>query len=103
MNRAANTAGFVYDGLGRCLKRTINGNVLLIAYDDWKAIEEFDPSGNVVGANICGGGADMILWIAAIQWDWRARYSITLRVPCSWLGRRSKEPHLGRNRSGIQF
>src|SRR5256885_16071840 len=62
MTRAANTAGFVYDGLGRCLKRTINGTVLLIAYDDWKAIEEFDPSGNVVGANIFGEGADEILF-----------------------------------------
>src|SRR2546421_7954083 len=62
LSGGANAAGFVYDGLGRCLKRTINGTVLLIAYDDWKAIEEFDPSGNVVGANIFGEGADEILF-----------------------------------------
>ena len=55
-------AQFVYDGLGRCLKRTINWEVTLIAYDEWKPIVEWDEWGYFKAWNIYGAGPDEILW-----------------------------------------
>lgn len=55
-------AQFVYDGLGRCLKRTINWEATLIAYDDWKPIVEWDEWGYFKAWNIYGAGPDEILW-----------------------------------------
>jgi RHS repeat-associated protein len=55
------SAGFVYDGLGRCVKRTINGAVTLITYDGWQPIVEWDSAGNRKAFNIYGPGADEIL------------------------------------------
>ncbi len=59
---SGNTAQFVYDGLGRCVKRTINGATGLFAYDGWKPIVEWDGSGNFSAWNIYGAGPDEILW-----------------------------------------
>lgn len=56
------TASFIYDGLGRCLKRTIDGMVMVVAYDGWKPILEWDGAGNFQAYNIYGPGADEILW-----------------------------------------
>ncbi|MGI9088919.1 MAG: hypothetical protein ACR2HH_14450 [Chthoniobacterales bacterium] len=36
----------VYDGLGRCLKRTLNGAVTIYAYDGWKPIMEWAGDGS---------------------------------------------------------
>jgi YD repeat-containing protein len=58
----ANTGQFVYDGLGRCVKRTINGVVTVITYDEWKPIMEWDGSGNLSAVNVYGPGADEILY-----------------------------------------
>jgi RHS repeat-associated protein len=55
------SGSFVYDGLGRCVKRTINGAVRLFTYDDWKPMLEWDGSGNWMAWNIYGAGADEIL------------------------------------------
>jgi RHS repeat-associated protein len=55
-------AQFVYDGLGRCLKRTINWETTIIAYDGWKPIVEWDEWGYFKAWNIYGPGADEILW-----------------------------------------
>lgn len=52
----------VYDGLGRCLKRTQNGAVTLYAYDGWKGIFEWDGAGNALAWNVYGTGADELLW-----------------------------------------
>jgi RHS repeat-associated protein len=52
---------FVYDGLGRCLKRTIDGDTTRIVYDGWKPIWEFDQW-NGVSWNIYGPGPDEILY-----------------------------------------
>jgi YD repeat-containing protein len=57
-----NTGQFVYDGLGRCVKRTINGVVTVITYDEWKPILEWGGSGNLSAANVYGPGADEILY-----------------------------------------
>jgi RHS repeat-associated protein len=54
-------AGFVYDGLGRCVKRTLNGVETLFVYDDWKPIGEFDQWGNFQAWNVYGAGTDEIL------------------------------------------
>lgn len=56
------TAQFVYDGLGRCLKRTINWETILIAYDGWKPIVEWDEWGYRKAWNVYGAGPDEILW-----------------------------------------
>jgi len=59
------SAQFVYDGLGRCVKRTINGVTRFITYDEWNPLYEWDASGNPVGANIYGARADEIIG----RWD----------------------------------
>jgi RHS repeat-associated protein len=53
---------FVYDGLGRCLKRTIDWETTLIAYDGWQPVVEWDEFGYFKAWNIYGAGADEILW-----------------------------------------
>jgi RHS repeat-associated protein len=53
---------FVYDGLGRCLKRTIDWETTLIAYDGWKPIVEWDEWNNEKAWNIYGSGPDEILY-----------------------------------------
>ena len=58
----ANSASFVYDGLGRCLKRTINNGTAIITYDDWKPIVEWNENGSMAGANVYGVGPDEILF-----------------------------------------
>jgi RHS repeat-associated protein len=53
---------FVYDGLGRCVKRTVNGATTVVAYDGWKPIVEWNGAGNFQAWNLYGAGADEILW-----------------------------------------
>jgi RHS repeat-associated protein len=74
----ANTGQFVYDGLGRCVKRTINGVVTVITYDDWKPIMEWGGSGNLSAVNVYGPGADEILyrWVAATNSRYRYHHDI---------------------------
>lgn len=55
-------AQFVYDGLGRCVKRTIDWETTLIAYDGWKPIVEWDEWGYFKAWNVYGPGPDEILW-----------------------------------------
>lgn len=57
-----NTTQFVYDGLGRCLKRKVNGETIVIAYDGWKPIVEWDEWGYPKAWNVYGAGPDEILW-----------------------------------------
>jgi RHS repeat-associated protein len=52
---------FTYDGLGRCVKRVINGVASVFVFDGWKPILEFDGAGNPQVWNIYGAGADEIL------------------------------------------
>lgn len=57
-------AQFVYDGLGRCVKRTIDGVATAITYDEWKPIVEWkwvNGGSQVVAWNLYGPGADEIL------------------------------------------
>src|ERR1700755_1032122 len=56
--RNGNSVSFVYDGLGRCVKRTINGVATIITYDGWKPLVDYDSNGNLLAANIYGPGAD---------------------------------------------
>lgn len=53
---------FVYDGLGRCLKRTIDWETTIITYDDWSPIVEWDEWDNLSAWNVYGSGSDEILW-----------------------------------------
>ncbi|MEY2489599.1 MAG: hypothetical protein QOC70_1541 [Verrucomicrobiota bacterium] len=54
-------AGFVYDGLGRCVKRTLNGVATIFVYDGWKPIGEWDVWGYFQAWNVYGPGDDEIL------------------------------------------
>ncbi|MFZ1218078.1 MAG: RHS repeat-associated core domain-containing protein [Chthoniobacterales bacterium] len=55
-------ASFVYDGLGRCVKRTVNGLETILIYDGWKAIAEWDGWADYFRAwNVYGPGEDEIL------------------------------------------
>jgi RHS repeat-associated protein len=54
-------AQFVYDGLGRCLKRTLDNVTMLFLYHGWQPLMEWDAAGNMVAYNIYGAGADEIL------------------------------------------
>lgn len=53
---------FTYDGLGRCLKRTIDWETTLITYDGWQPIVEWDEWNNLKAWNVYGGGPDEILY-----------------------------------------
>lgn len=55
------SATFIYDGLGRCVKRTIDGAQTVITYDDWKPIVEWSGLGEFVAWNLYGPGPDEIL------------------------------------------
>jgi RHS repeat-associated protein len=50
-----------YDGLGRCVKRTVNGQTRLFTYDEWNPILEWDQSGNRLAWNVYGARPDEIL------------------------------------------
>lgn len=51
-----------YDGLGRCVRRTVNGNTTLYVYDEWKPELEFDQWNNMTAWMVYGSGADEILF-----------------------------------------
>jgi RHS repeat-associated protein len=53
---------FVYDGLGRCLKRTVDWETILITYDGWKPIVEWDQWNGLKAWNVYGTGPDEILY-----------------------------------------
>jgi RHS repeat-associated protein len=55
---------FVYDGLGRCVKRTIDGVTTVVTYDEWKPIVEWEwlnGASHLVAWNLYGPGADEVL------------------------------------------
>jgi RHS repeat-associated protein len=54
-------ASFTYDGLGRCVRRTVDGVTRLFTYDAWNPIMEWDEAGNWKAMNLYGSGADEIL------------------------------------------
>jgi RHS repeat-associated protein len=61
-SRNGNTVQFTYDGLGRCVRRTVNGSTSRIfTYDGWKPMLEWDQAGNFLHWNMYGAGPDEIL------------------------------------------
>jgi RHS repeat-associated protein len=56
-------AEFIYDGLDRCVKRTLNGAATVFIYDGWKPIAEWEEStpDYFQAWNVYGPGADEIL------------------------------------------
>jgi RHS repeat-associated protein len=54
------TVTFVYDGLGRCVQRTVDGVVTNFTYDGWKPIAEWSSSDTLNAWNLYGAGADEI-------------------------------------------
>ncbi|MEN3370480.1 MAG: hypothetical protein V7609_2623 [Verrucomicrobiota bacterium] len=61
-----NVAFFTYDGLGRCVRRSVYApsgasNTVLYTYDDWNPIIEWDQGGNFAGWNMYGARPDEIL------------------------------------------
>jgi RHS repeat-associated protein len=59
---SAARGSFVYDGLGRCVKRTLLGVTTVINYDNWKPIMEWSSPTQWVAWNAYGPGADEIVW-----------------------------------------
>jgi RHS repeat-associated protein len=55
------SASFTYDGLGRCVRRTVDNETRIFAYDGWNPICEWDGAGNWKAVNIYGPGSDEIL------------------------------------------
>lgn len=56
-----NSVQNTYDGLGRCLKRTINGGITIYVYDGWSEVNEFDGSNHSLCWKLFGpGGPDDI-------------------------------------------
>jgi hypothetical protein len=50
-----------YDGLGRCVRRTVGGNTMVFTYDGWNPIIEWDGGGNLKGWTIYGAKSDEVL------------------------------------------
>jgi RHS repeat-associated protein len=60
------SAEFVYDGLGRCLKRTIDGVTKLHLYDNWQPVVDYDGANNFLCWNLYGpSGPDDIIMRAS--------------------------------------
>ena len=55
------TYQLVYDAMGRCVKRTVNGLTKYYIYDGEKPILEYNPSAQIIGRNVYGKGIDEIL------------------------------------------
>jgi RHS repeat-associated protein len=55
------TYNLLYDALGRCVKRDLNGTTTYYIYDGEKPIVEYNSSGGIVGRNVYGKGIDEIL------------------------------------------
>jgi RHS repeat-associated protein len=60
-NKGGNSVQFTYDGLGRCVRRVVNGAARIFTYDGWKPILEWDGAGNWLAMNFYGAGPDEIL------------------------------------------
>lgn len=61
VNGNGHSGSFTYDGLGRCVRRTIDGITRLFAYDGWNAIFEWDEAGAWKAINTYGARPDEIL------------------------------------------
>jgi RHS repeat-associated protein len=61
---------FVYDGLGRCVKRTIGGVATIFAYDGWKPIAEWNAWIQFKAWNVYGTGPDEILLRHEVQYGY---------------------------------
>jgi RHS repeat-associated protein len=55
-------ASFLYDGLGRCVRRTIEGVTRVFNYDGWQPIYEWGAPGQFIAWNAYGAGADELLF-----------------------------------------
>ena len=60
-SKGGNSVQFTYDGLGRCVRRVVNGAARIFTYDGWKPMLEWDGAGNWLAQNIYGAGPDEIL------------------------------------------
>lgn len=56
-----NTYYLVYDALGRCVKRTLNGATTYYIYDGEKPIVEYNSTGSILAKNLYGKSIDEIL------------------------------------------
>lgn len=60
------SAYFVYDAQGRCLKRTVNGYTTIHAYDGWSAVNDWDGNNTFIAWNLFGtqGPDDMLMRVS---------------------------------------
>jgi RHS repeat-associated protein len=68
------SAAFVYDAIGRCVRRTITvgatTTTTVLTYDQWTPIVEWDGNGNSTATNIYGLGDDEILYRSSGSTQW---------------------------------
>ena len=76
VNSGENYGEFTYDGLGRCLKRTVDWETILIVYDGWKPTVEWDQWNGLKAWNIHGPGPDEILYRHDAYLDVDLRYHL---------------------------
>jgi|GEM_PF-3372081 len=60
-SNSPNSVQCSYDGLGRCVSRTINGVTTYITYAGWSPILETNSSGNITDARVYGLGIDDLI------------------------------------------
>jgi RHS repeat-associated protein len=58
---SSHTYNLLYDALGRCVKRDLNGTTTYYIYDGEKPILDYSTSGSIVGRNVYGKNIDEIL------------------------------------------
>ena len=63
-------ASFIYDGVGRCVKRSIDGATTVFTFDQWTPVMEWDGSGNWLATNIYGLGDDELVYRLVGSWYW---------------------------------
>ena len=61
-------ASFIYDGVGRCVKRSIDGATTVFTFDQWTPVMEWDGSGNWLATNIYGLGDDELVYRLVGSW-----------------------------------
>ncbi len=61
MSAPGGSGQFVYDGFGRCVKRTVGSQVRHFAYEGWHPVVEYDGAGNYAAFNLYGAKMDEIV------------------------------------------
>jgi RHS repeat-associated protein len=62
-SNGSTTIAWFYDGLGRCVTRSVNGVAVRYVYEGWRIRGQFDVNGNVLAQHEYGAGQDEVIWL----------------------------------------